>query len=134
VGDLSDHFVDAQSAGQASASEKWDQDRARRSLDELFTLTRQYRSSKAYSELLKFVARFRFYAPSHAHSGARCDLRVAPPHRWLREYSRRIKAGAHPLVILQPMGPVMFVFDVSDTEPEHNAPSLPPEVQNPFEF
>jgi len=47
---------------------------------------------------------------------------VAPPHRWLHEYGQRIKPGAHPLVILQPMGPVMFVFDVSDTEPLPNAP------------
>jgi hypothetical protein len=31
------------------------------------------------------------------------------------------------------MGPVMFVFDVSDTEPEKDAPPLPPEVEHPFE-
>jgi hypothetical protein len=58
---------------------------------------------------------------------------VAPPHRWLREHRRRIKAGANPLVILQPMGPVMFVFDVADTEPEEGAPPLPREVVEPFE-
>ena len=58
---------------------------------------------------------------------------VAPPHRWLRDYGRRIKPGARPLIILQPMGPVMFVFDVIDTEPTENSPELPPEIQNPFE-
>ncbi len=58
---------------------------------------------------------------------------VAPPHRWLREYRRSIKAGARPLVILQPMGPVMFVFDVSDTEVQDDAPALPLEVERPFE-
>ena len=31
------------------------------------------------------------------------------------------------------MGPVMFVFDVSDTEPLPDAPPLPPEVVSPFE-
>ena len=58
---------------------------------------------------------------------------VAPPHRWLRDYGRRIKPGARPLIILQPMGPVMFVFDVSDTVPTEDAPELPPEVEKPFE-
>ena len=37
------------------------------------------------------------------------------------------------MVILQPRGPVMFVFDVSDTEPTENAIPLPHEVQNPFD-
>ena len=31
------------------------------------------------------------------------------------------------------MGPVMFVYDVSDTEPEDGAPPLPSQVVNPFE-
>jgi hypothetical protein len=30
------------------------------------------------------------------------------------------------------MGPVMFVYDVSDTEPEEGAPLLPSQVVNPF--
>jgi hypothetical protein len=31
------------------------------------------------------------------------------------------------------MGPIMFVFDVSDTEPEKDAPPLPFEVEGPFD-
>jgi len=58
---------------------------------------------------------------------------VAPPHRWNERYFRRVRAGARPLVILQPKGPVMFVFDVSDTESEEGAPPLPREVTQPFE-
>ncbi len=114
----------------------WDRDSTQRALDELFSLTRQYKSGKAYRELINFIARFRFYSPFNAMlihiqmPGARF---VAPPHRWQRDYRRRIRTGARPLVILQPMGPVMFVFDVSDTEPEKDAPSLPPEVERPFE-
>ena len=114
----------------------WEKDSAKRALDELFTLTFQYKTSKAYHELLQFVARFRFYSPFNAMlvhvqmSGARF---VAPPHRWVRNYGRRIKHGARPIVILQPMGPVMFVFDVSDTEPTKDAQPLPPEVERPFE-
>jgi len=117
-------------------AEAWDQDAAKRALDELFTFTFQYKDSKAYQELMQFVARFRFYSPFNAMlvhiqmSGAKF---VAPPHRWLRDYGRRIKPGARPLVILQPMGPVMFVFDVKDTEPTKDAQPLPPEVEKPFE-
>src|SRR5271157_3170167 len=114
----------------------WEMDAAKRALDELFTLTCQYRTCKSYHELLQFVARFQLYSPFNAMlvhvqmPGARF---VASPHRWLRDYGRRIKAGARTLVILQPMGPVMFVFDVSDTEPLPKAPPLPRAVVCPFE-
>jgi hypothetical protein len=91
-----------------------DEETTRHALDELLRLTYQYTSTKAYDDLLTFMRRFRLYAPYNAMlihiqmPGARF---VAPPHRWLYEYRQRIKPGAHPLVILQPMGPVMFVFD-----------------------
>src|SRR5215467_3043032 len=102
-----------------------ERDADRRALDDLFRLTRQYSSMQSYHELLKFVTRFRFYSPFNAMlvhvqmPGARY---VAPPDRWLRDYERRIRPAARPLVLLQPGGPVMFVFDVSDTEPLEGAP------------
>lgn len=110
----------------------WDRDAAKRALDELFAHTIQYRSSKAYYDLLVFVSRFRRYSPFNAmlvHVQMPGASFVAPAHRWLYEYGRKIKPGARPLVILQPMGPVMFVFDVSDTEGE----PLPPEIEKPFD-
>lgn len=119
-----------------SPADAWDRDAAKRALDELFSLTCQYKSSAAYYSLLKFVSRFRFYSPFNAMlvhvqmPGARF---VAPPSRWIDKYGRRIKEGARPLVILQPMGPVMFVFDVSDTEPTKYAKPLPREVEKPIE-
>lgn len=119
-----------------SPSEAWDRNASKRALDELFSLTCQYKSSAAYHSLLKLVSRFRFYSPFNAMlihvqmPGARF---VAPPSRWVDKYGRRIKEGARPLVILQPMGPVMFVFDVSDTEPTRYAKPLQREVEKPFE-
>jgi hypothetical protein len=113
-----------------------DEEATRRALDELFRLTHQYNSTKAYDELLKFMRRFRFYAPYNAmliHIQMPGAMFVAPPQRWLDQYRQQIKPGAHPLVILRPKGPVMFVFDVSDTEPLPGAPPLPPEVTSPFE-
>lgn len=115
---------------------KLDRDATRNAVDELFSLAKKYRSGAAYRELLRFVGRFRFYSPFNAMlvhlqmPGARF---VAPASRWLHDWGRRIKADARPLLILQPMGPVMFVFDVSDTEPREGAAPLPPEVERPFE-
>lgn len=114
----------------------WEKDAARRALDELFSLARQYQTSGSYFELMKFIARFRFYSPFNAmliHVQMPGATYVAPPHRWSRDYGRDIKVGARPIVILQPMGPVLFVFDVSDTIPRVDAPHLPLEVVNPFE-
>jgi len=107
-----------------------------RALDELFDLARKYTTTESYNELLKFIRRFRFYSPYNAmliHMQMPGAKFVATPRRWLDKYKRRIKTGARPLVILQPRGPVMFVFDVSDTEPLNGAPPLPAEVDRPFE-
>ena len=120
-----------------SPADAWDHDATRRSLDELFSLARQYTSTAAYWDLLRFIGRFRFYSPFNAmlvHIQMEGAKFVAPPYRWLGQYRRRIRTGARPLVILRPMGPVMFVFDVSQTEPEGDEPpALPPEVEHPFE-
>lgn len=134
-------FLDGPSTTSAPNSEKespavlWEKEAARRALDELFSLARQYNSSQAYFDLLKFVAQFRFYSPYNAmliHTQMPGAKYVAPPNRWLRDYDRRIKTEARPIVILQPKGPVMFVFDVIDTETLAGARPLPPEVENPF--
>jgi hypothetical protein len=102
-----------------------------KALDQLFTLTKQYEWSGAYLDLLRFIGRFRFYSPYNAmlvHVQMPGATFVASASRWLTKYSRRIRTGAHPIVILQPKGPVMFVFDVSDTEAEGDAPLLPRDV------
>jgi hypothetical protein len=109
---------------------------AQHSIDELVAEARQYRTSAAYAELLEFVARFRSYSPFNAmlvHVQLPGATFVAPAHRWRCKFLRRVRPGARPLVILQPRGPVMFVYDVSDTEPEQGAPELPGGVRMPFE-
>jgi hypothetical protein len=128
------------SAGMSAADDAlpaaWERDAAKRALDELFSLTFRYKTSKAYRKLLRFVGRFRFYSPFNAmlvHIQMSGATFVAPPHRWFRDYGRLIRPAARPLIILQPMGPVMFVFDVSDTEPTRDAQPLPPEVERPFD-
>jgi len=108
----------------------------RGALDELFENARQFNSSTAYLELMQFIGRFRFYSPFNAMlihiqmPGARF---VATARRWGRDFHRQVKVGAQPVVILQPMGPVLFVFDVTGTEPLPGAPPLPGWVERPFE-
>ena len=52
--------------------------------------------------------------------------------RWLQDYGRKVAPGGRPITILQPKGPVLFVFDVGDTGPIPGAPKLPQSVTNPF--
>jgi hypothetical protein len=121
---------------ELTPAQTWDEDIAKHSLDELFCNARHYRSSQSYRELIDYISRFRFYAPYNAmllHVQMPGAEFVAPATRWLNQYGRILKADARPLVILQPMGPVMFVFDVSDTEPGPKAFHLPKAVTNPFD-
>lgn len=120
------------SAEPRSPAESWERESNKRALDELFHLTTQYRSGERFAELLRFVSRFRRYSPFNAmliHIQKPGSVYVSPPSRWRRDYGRSIKPNAQPVVILQPMGPVMFVFDVSDTEGE----PLPPKFEKPLE-
>jgi hypothetical protein len=107
-----------------------------RALDELFLVARQFSTRADYRELLEFITRFRMYSPFNAML-VRIQMPgatfVASPGRWRELYGRTIRPGARPITILQPGGPVLFVFDVSDTEPLPNAPKLPRSVTEPFE-
>jgi len=120
-----------------SPARRWEMETTKRALDELFVRVRHYKSSKSYAELIEFVSRFRFYSAYNAmliHIQMPGATFVAPAHRWLNEYGRIVRIDARPLVILQPMGPVMFVFDVADTEPGPYPKPLPKEVEKPFEI
>jgi len=120
----------------APPAAQWEQDVAKRALDELFSLARRYRSGPDFRSLMEFVRRFRFYSAFNAmlvHIQMPGATYVAPASRWHREFGRRIGPDARPLVILQPMGPVMFVFDVSGTIEGPHSRKLPREVTEPFE-
>jgi hypothetical protein len=101
-------------------------------LDDLFRATVAYRKSKAYLDLLNYLARFRRYSIYN------CFLvrlqrptvgYVATPLDWMREFERRVKPDARPLVMLRPFGPVMFVFDIADTAGKE----APSGLMNPFD-
>jgi len=110
-------------------------DEAITALDDLCNLAGKYKSSESYRTLLDFIARFPAYAPFNAallHIQMPGAQYVAAPGLW-KQYGRRIKPGARPLLILRQGGPVMFLFDVSDTTTDEGAPALPPGFERPFE-
>lgn len=118
-------------------NEAGDSQRDKKALDELFIQVKRYKTCSEFKALLDFIKQFRFYSPYNAMliqvqmPGAKF---VATPRVWLKKYKRRIMPNTRPIVILQTMGPVMFVFDVGDTEPLPGAPALPKEVTNPFDI
>ena len=117
-------------------AESWDEEESRHALDELFNSARRYRSTNSYQRLMAFIARFPFYSPYNSmllHLQMSGATFVATARRWQEEYGRVLKPTARPLVILRPGGPVMFVFDVADTEPLPGAKPLPAETEKPFE-
>lgn len=106
-----------------------------RALDELFDAARKYRTGADLKALFSFLRRLRRYSPYNAmllHVQMPSATYVATASRWLHDHGRRVLPNARPLVILQPRGPVMFVFDVGETEPLPGAPSLPREITAPF--
>lgn len=102
-------------------------------LDELFRQGGRWRSRCRFLELLEFISRFPAYSPLNGfliHLQDPGATRVATPRMWARKYQRRLRPGARPIVILAPMSPVLFVFDVRDTEGPAPVPAggYPPEL------
>jgi hypothetical protein len=90
-------------------------------IDEMFAASQRFRSSREFTEMLQFLARFPKY------SAFNCFLLytqnpgisyVATAGVWRKQFKRRLKYNARPLVILAPMSPVRFVYDINDTEGE----------------
>jgi hypothetical protein len=99
----------------------------------MFRATVSHRSSQVYRDLLGYVSRFRRY------SAYNCFLirlqrptvgYVATPSDWMRQFERRVKPDARPLVMLRPFGPVMFLYDIADTEGEQPPPA---DLLKPFD-
>ena len=114
----------------------YDQQTARKSLDDLVSRALAYRTGPELKALFDFMKRFPHLAPYNAmllHVQNPGIGYALPARFWERDYHRQVRPGARPYVILQPFGPVAFVFELSDTEPINPAVDLVPEiVTNPF--
>lgn len=90
-------------------------------LDEMFAASHRFRSGSEYMDLLRFISRFPKYSPFNGlllYMQSPDITDVATAGAWKRRYQRSIKYNARPLLILAPMSPVRFVFDLADTEGE----------------
>src|ERR1035437_3642725 len=102
------------------------------SLDELFRRSIHFRTSGKYQNLLKFVRKFKKYS---IYNNCLVFLQnpdvtyYATASHWYKEFQRKVKENARSMVILAPMTPILFVYDISDTE----GPPLPDSLLNPFE-
>ena len=108
-----------------------DDDSKVKALDELFLQVGVYRSSVDYKALLDAIRRFHKIAPYNAMLVSiqkPGSVFVASAAQWKKDFGRRIKPDARPLVILQPFGPVSFVFELGDTDGEQ----FPKELEQPF--
>lgn len=88
-------------------------------VDEVFAALERFRSSRDLMELVRFIARFPNYS---TFNGLLLYLQnplatyVATARTWAKKYNRQPKRDPKPLVILAPMAPILFLFDIQDTE------------------
>ncbi|GAA2529206.1 ImmA/IrrE family metallo-endopeptidase [Rarobacter incanus] len=108
---------------------------AQASIDALVSGTSTFSDPADFRDLIRFAAQFRGYSPFNRmliqiqDRGAHF---VATDAVWKRRFNRRVRSDARAIVLLQPRGPVLIVFDVRGTEPiDETTPALPPEVVNP---
>lgn len=109
-------------------------DEARSAIDELIRNALAYHTPGRFVELMQFTRRLPRYSPFNCmllHIQNPQVTYVARPEQWAF-LGRKIKPGARPLVILAPMHPVLFVFDVADTEGKPLPPAVVREIEDPF--
>lgn len=113
-----------------------DKDEVARAVRGLIQEAMTYRDGPAVGNLLRVIGRFTKLAPYNAlllDAQAPGCRYVLPAHKWLEEWSRRVKPGERPRIILRTFGPVLPVFDVSQVEPtDADAPALPKAIRDPF--
>lgn len=92
-------------------------------------------AAPSLKDLLRQVANFRQYRPFNGflavlqHPHAR---HVLPASEWQKCWRRTIRPHEHPIVLLVPGGPVMFQYDLSQTEDDGTSRALPEDLSNPY--
>lgn len=99
-------------------------------VDELFRQALAERGPKAFADFMEFTRRFKRYSIFNTllvqvqRPGAKL---VASRTQW-RSIGRSVLADAVPIIILQPFGPIEFVYEQRDT----NGKPLPGQDEDPF--
>lgn len=87
-------------------------------LDEMFAVGERLRDSGTYRGMLRFISRFPQYS---AFNGCLMFIQnpkarfVATAGAWERRFGRKPRPDARPLMILAPMAPVLFLYDIEET-------------------
>lgn len=100
-------------------------------LEKLFTEVRSFRSSKYYRDMLNMCAKFKHLSPYNVmliNMQKPLSRYVLKEQDWKRKFHRRIKPNAQPLIILVPFGPIDYLFEIGDTEPDDTFPMSDDEI------
>jgi len=104
---------DKQVALNFEGEERFEED-----LNDLFYEVKNFRKSSEYLDYLNFISRLKRYSifnTTLVYLQKPDTIYFATKKYWFKEYGRKIKEEAKPLVLLRPGGPVMFAYDISDT-------------------
>ena len=88
-------------------------------VDEVFETGCSHRQPEDYLALLDFINRFPHYSPLNGfllYIQNPSATRVATAATWMKKFNRRPNADARPMIILAPMSPVVFVYDIAETK------------------
>lgn len=110
---------DKTAAEERQSSFKWSSGNELTAVDELLAIAGHCRTQRQYAELMGCLIRFPQYSIFNALllflQNPRVS-RVATAGSWARRCNRYPRPGARPLIILAPTAPVLFLYDVSETE------------------
>lgn len=87
-------------------------------IDQLISSTGLYNNSHSVQQLLDFTVRMRAFSPFNAlllHIQKPNLTHAATAEDWWMEFGRIPRSGAQPALIVRVLGPVDFVFDISET-------------------
>ena len=96
-------------------------------IDDYFQVSKRYRNSWEYLDLLEFVGRFTEYSLFNSvllHIQDPLVSVALTPRDWFSQFRRIPKAEAQPLIVLSPGKPVDLLFDLKETEGQ----AIPPEL------
>lgn len=88
-------------------------------IDELLHRSWKHKDSKEFFKFFDFIAKFNHYSRYNTMLVYLQNDAVTffgGKSYWKKNFNRTIKEDARPYIILAPMGPVMLVYDVFDTE------------------
>ncbi len=92
-------------------------------VNQFFQRIIEYKNTDNLKNFFTFLKKMRDHAPFNSalvFIQNPNSVYYATATQWEKKFNRKIKDGARPMLILQPFGPVNFVYDFTDTYGEDN--------------